>query len=434
MKTIIKNAKVMTMNEARTIHDHGYVVIEDGVFTAIEQGEPAEEAAKGANVVNADKKWLMPGLINTHGHTGMSLFRGVSDDVPLSKWLAEHIWPLEQKLDQKAVEAARLLSMVEMIESGTTTFLEMYHLHLDDFAAAIEKAGMRATLMRSVIGLCSKEEQEEKLAESLGFARRWHKQANGRIQTMLAPHAPYTCPPDYIERIVEAARQEGLPVHMHLAETRKEIHDYMDEYGMHPVELLQERDLLSGTEWLFAHGVHMHEQHYELLGAHQAAVSHNPKSNLKLGSGIAQVASMQKHGIVVSLGTDSVASNNALDVFEEMRTAVLLQRGINEQADIVTTWEGLSMATSNGAKALRFANLGTIEVGQQADFIMLNPEQAHLHPSSQAVSHLVFAAKGSDVTDVYVQGVPLMKDKQLLTLDKERILKEANEQFRRLQQ
>ncbi|WP_054711295.1 amidohydrolase [Bacillus sp. JCM 19041] len=429
MDTIIKNVKIITMNPDKHVIAHGYVSIKEGRFALVSPGEPTKEQSDKSKVIDGNGKWLMPGLINTHGHPGMSLLRGINDDLALNDWLEEAIWPYERKLDRKSVQAARNLSMVEMLESGTTTFVDMYHLHMHEFAETIETVGMRASLMRSVIGLCSKEEQDEKLAESLSFAKQWNRGADGRIRTMLAPHAPYTCPPDYIERIVQAARDESLPVHMHLAETRKEIHDYMDEHGMHPLELLEERQLLEGTDWLFAHGVHMYDQHMELLEKHGAAISHNPKSNLKLGSGVAQVASMLKHGVTVALGTDSAASNNALDMFEEMRFAVLLQRGINEQADMIETYEGLQMATVSGAKALRYERLGTIEVGQEADFILLSPKQAHLHPNDHVLSHLVFAAKGSDVTDVYVQGKALMENKQLKTIDKEKVLAEASLQF-----
>ncbi len=433
MDTLIKNATIVTMNEEKKLLRTGYVLIKDGRFIEVEAGEPQAPLLEGVDVIDANGKWLMPGLVNTHGHTGMSLLRGINDDLPLNQWLEDKIWPIEKKLTPEAVQAARRLAMVEMVESGTTSFLDMYHLQMPEFAEEVAQVGLRATLMRSVIGLCSREEQDEKLAESIQFAEQFRGSGNGRIQTMLAPHAPYTCPPDYIERIVDAARERSLPVHMHLAETRKEINDYLTEHGMHPLELLEERNLLSGTEWLFAHGVHMHEQHFELLEKHNAAISHNPKSNLKLGAGIAPVASMLKHDLTVALGTDSVASNNALDLFEEMRFAVLLQRGINEQADMVETYEGLEMATISGAKALRYQDVGSIKVGNQADFILISAEQAHLHPKTDVLSHLVFAAKGSDVTDLFVQGKALMRNRNILTLDKEKILAEANQQLLLLQ-
>ncbi|MFB4211389.1 amidohydrolase [Shouchella sp. JSM 1781072] len=425
MDTLIFNAKIITMDHEETVIDHGYIRFNHTEIVTIRSGDPSAQEKEATSVINANGKWLMPGLVNTHGHPGMSLLRGINDDQPLQDWLEQSIWPNERQFDSQTLKVARDVSMIEMIESGTTSFVDMYHLGLPAFAEEIEKVGLRATLMRSVIGLCSKEEQDEKLAESLAFATSYRGAGNGRIQTMLAPHAPYTCPPDYIERIVEAARNEHLPVHMHLAETRKEIHDYMDQHGMHPLELLEERRLLEGTDWLFAHCVHMYEQHFELIQKHNAMISHNPMSNLKLGSGVAQVASMLKHDIPVSLGTDSVASNNHLDLFEQMRFAVLLQRGVNEQADLVTTYEGLQMTTVNGAKALFQKNVGALVEGHEADFIMLSPHQAHFLPEENLVSHLVFSAKGTDVTDMYVQGKPLYENKSFTTMDKEKVLFEA---------
>ncbi|MBG9784534.1 amidohydrolase [Shouchella lehensis] len=425
MDTLIYNATIITMDDEETVIDRGYIRFNKERIVTIAEGEPTQKEKEETTQMNANGKWLMPGLVNTHGHPGMTLLRGISDDQPLQEWLEQSIWPAERKFDEKTLHVARDVSMIEMIASGTTAFVDMYHLGLPSFANRIEEVGIRATLMRSVIGLCSKEEQDEKLAESLSFATAFHGQANGRITTMLAPHAPYTCPPDYIERIVEAARDANLPVHMHLAETRKEIHDFMDQHGMHPLELLEERDLLAGTKWLFAHCVHMYEQHFELIQQRGAMVSHNPMSNMKLGSGIAPVASMLKHDIPVSIGTDSVAANNHLDLFEEMRFAVLLQRGVNEQADIVKTYDGLKMATINGSKATYVNQVGALQPGNEADFIMLSPNQAHLLPEQRVLSHLVFSAKGTDVTDVFVQGKPLYRNKEFVTMDKEKIMAEA---------
>ncbi|SDB91183.1 amidohydrolase [Shouchella lonarensis] len=430
MKTVVKNVTIITMNPTFEVIKHGYVVVEKGVFTEVSHGDPHDSLCDTADLVeNGRGKWLMPGLINTHGHPAMSLLRGISDDAILGDWLKRDIWPLEGRFLETTTEAARNLSMIEMIESGTTTFLDMYHLHMPQFAEVIASVGMRATLMRSVIGLCADAEREQKLLEALAFAKTWHQQANGRIQTMLAPHAPYTCPPAYIEQIVAAARAVHLPVHMHVAETRQEVANFKETYAVHPIDLLNEKGLLDNVNWLFAHCVHVEPHHIDLLSQKKIAVSHNPKSNLKLGSGIAPVAQMLACGVTVGLGTDSAASNNALDLFEEMRFSVLLPRGISEQANIVKTKHGLQMATIFGAQALRYDNLGAIAVGMEADFILLDCDRPHLHPTEPVTSHLVFAAKGSDVTDVYVQGKPLMKDRTLLTLDKERILAEANTQL-----
>lgn len=430
---LVKDATIVTMNRDKPLIKHGYAFVKDGQFEQVTEGDPsAEWLSKAERVISAKGKWMLPGLVNTHGHTGMALLRGHSDDLPLHRWLEEKMWPFEAKQDQKAVKAGRALALVEMIQSGTTTFLEMYHLFMDDFAEMIEKVGMRATLMRSMIGLCSKEEQETKLKEAVSFAKTWHKQANGRIQTMLAPHAPYTCPPPFISRIVEEAKQLDLPVHMHLAETKKEVDDHRQQYGFHPLEHLEQINVLSAVPWLFAHGVHMPKREIERLSLYDTAISYNPKSNLKLGSGIAPIHDMHEKGITIGFGTDSVASNNTLDLFEEMRLGNLVQKGINQDSTLMPAALTLEFATINGAKALRFADIGEINIGQQADFILLDADKAHLQPDIHVQSHLVYAAKGSDVTDVYVQGKPLMEQSTLLTLDEEKIRFEAKEQYQRI--
>ncbi len=433
MTILIKDVSIVTMDAENSLITMGYAFIENGRFERVEMGEPSAEClAKASRTISAKGKWMLPGLINTHGHTGMTLLRGHSDDLPLHRWLEEKMWPFEAKQDQQAVEAGRALALVEMIQSGTTTFLEMYHLFMDDFAQMIEEVGMRATLMRSMIGLCSKEEQEAKLKEALSFAKAWHQQADGRIQTMLAPHAPYTCPPLFIERIVEEARQAELPVHMHLAETKKEVDDHLERYGLHPLHHLEKMNVLDAVPWLFAHGVHMPMEEIERISLYDIAISYNPKSNLKLGSGIAPIKDMYEKGITIAFGTDSAASNNTLDMFEEMRVGNLLQKGFHQDSTLMPASLTLNLATKNGAKALRFADVGEIKVGKQADFILIDPAHAHLQPETHMLSHLVYAAKGSDVTDVYVQGKPLMERSELLTLDEEKIRYLANEQYKRI--
>ncbi|MCM2674365.1 amidohydrolase [Alkalicoccobacillus plakortidis] len=322
--------------------------------------------------------------------------------------------------------------MAEMIKSGTIGFLEMYHLNMDDFAEEIERVGMRAVLTRSVIGLCSREEQDAKLDESASFATRWNGAANKRIHTMLAPHAPYTCPIDYIGRIVERARDLKLPVHMHLAETKKEIDDYKASHGLHPLDHLHEQGLLDDMQWLFAHGVHLDESHIQLLAEKNAHVSHNPISNLKLGSGMAPLTQLLQADVSVSIGCDGVSANNTLDLWEELRMAVLLQKGLTQQADAISVPKALRMATREGATALQTGQPAVIREGVEADFIVIDQTAAHLQPEQHLHSHLVYAARGSDVCDVYVQGKILMENRELKTLDEEKIRFEANDQYEKI--
>ncbi|TSB46946.1 amidohydrolase [Alkalicoccobacillus porphyridii] len=430
MITLIKNARIITLDESFRIIWNGYIVVEDMTFTRVEEGEPDQQLIDVADRIrDARGEWLMPGLYNTHGHAAMTLMRGYEDNLPLDRWLKEKIWPFEGQLTREAVAAGRALAMSEMISSGTIGFLEMYHLYMDDFAEEIERVGMRAALTRSVIGLCSREEQDAKLEESASFATRWSGAAYNRIQTMLAPHAPYTCPIDYIERIVDKAEELGLPVHMHLAETKKEVDDYQKIHKMHPLDHLDERGLLTRVPWLFAHGVHLEKHHLKRMSETHARVSHNPMSNLKLGSGMAPLTAMLDQGISVSIGCDGVSANNTLDLWEELRIAVLLQKGLLQKADALSVEQALRMITSEGASALQTGHSGMIKAGEEADFIMIDATSPHLQPEQHIHSHLVYAAKGSDVTDVYVQGKALMENRELLTLDKERTRFEANKEF-----
>ncbi|WP_413380575.1 amidohydrolase [Alkalihalobacillus sp. 1P02AB] len=429
---IIKNVKIISI-EQKTVID-GYLEIDGKIIKKVHEGEPSLEIVNQASrVIDGKGKWLLPGFVNTHTHVGMNLLRGYSDELPLQRWLQEKMWPFEAKLDRASVAAARRLALVEMIKSGTTTFLEMYHLFMDDFAEEIQDVGIRATLMRSMIGLCPTDEQEAKLKEAKEFAINWHQKAEGRIQTMLAPHAPYTCPPNFIKRIVEEAAVLQLPVHMHLAETKKEVDDHMNQYGLHPVHHLDQLGVLKEVDWLFAHGVFLEDEHLEVLqSAKSVSISHNPISNLKLGSGIAAVSKWQQYDLNICLGTDSVASNNTLDMVEEMRMAALIHKGIERDPTAVPSIDALHMATLNGINALQFEEVKGIKEGGEADFVLINGNQAHLQPEKQIFSHLVYALNSQDITDVYVQGVALMENKQLLTLDEEKIIYEANREFRQV--
>ncbi len=411
---------------------NGFLHIEGDKIKQIGEGLP-DTIDKDTTLVDLNGKWVLPGLINTHGHTGMSLLRGYSDDLPLESWLKEKMWPMEAKLDKESVKAASSLAILEMMKTGTTTFLDMYHIFLDEIANLVDESGLRAVITRGMIGLCSEVEQLAKLDEAVSFATNWRGQADGRIQTMLSPHAPYTCPPSFIEMIVEKAKENELPIHIHLSETKKEVEDHIAQYGIRPVEHLLSLGVFS-MPTLIAHGVHVNDEEIDILASNNVAVSHNPMSNLKLGSGIAPIPKMIKQGVLVALGTDSVASNNNLDVFQELRMAALIHKGNTYNSTVITATEALQFATVNGAKALQNNNIGSLTEGNEADFITIDPSKhPHLQPKEHIISHIVYSASGADVCDVYVKGKQLMKDRNCLTVDEERIIFEANKQYNRIQ-
>lgn len=407
------------------------MLVTNDKITYIGEEEPAGIQAD-AEIVDGKGFVFMPGLVNTHGHTPMSLLRGYSDDENLQVWLEEKMWPMEGKYTAEDTRAGTRLSIAEMLLSGTTTFVDMYD-RMDTVAEEVERAGLRGYLTRGVIGFCSPEEQTAKLNEAVQFAKDWNNQANGRIRTMLAPHAPYTCDPNYITRFVQAAHDLDLALHTHMSESRAEVEQNVRDYGKRPVAHLDELGFFTRPA-LLAHAVHLTDEEITLLAERGASVSHNPISNLKLASGIARVPDMLKAGVKVSLGTDSSASNNNLDLFEEIRMAALLHKGVNYTPTVVPAYTALQLGTSLGAAAIWHDYIGTLEAGKKADFIAINIDQPHFYPLSDIVSHLAYAANGRDVVHVWVDGKQLVKNRQLLTIDEEKIRFEAQKRFELLKQ
>lgn len=426
-KWMIKNGTFAVLQEEKSIL-RGYMVVENDRITYLGEEEPQVEG--DIEVLDGTHLFFMPGLINTHGHTAMSLLRGYGDDLALQVWLQEKMWPMEAKFTANDVYWGSSLSLVEMLKGGTTTFLDMYD-HMDQVAAVTEQSGMRGVLTRGVIGLCSAEVQKHKLDEATAFAKDWHGKADGRITTMISPHAPYTCPPDYIEKFVQVAHDLDLPLHTHMSETAAEVQQNVQDYGLRPVAHLQKLGVFSRPT-LVAHGVHLTDEEIEILATHKVAVSHNPGSNLKLASGVARVPELLKAGVTVSLGTDGPASNNNLDMFEEMRLAALIHKGVTGDPTAVPAAEALRMGTIYGAKSLFLDEIGTLAPGMKADFIALNTDQAHFLPHTDFISHAVYSASAKDVEHVWVDGKQIVKNGNCLTLDEEKIRREAQSAFERL--
>lgn len=422
MKTILVNATIVTMNDADEVIKDGALAFDDGVITYV--GEVPEDLSSYDRIISAKGKVILPGLINTHGHAAMSLLRGYADDLPLKKWLEEKMWPIEGRYTAEHVKWGTYLSIVEMLKTGTTCFVDMYD-HMDEVAKAVEISGMRAVLTRGSIGLGPEEEQKRKLNEAVQFARNWNGAANGRITTMMAPHSPYTCSPAYIARFVDQAEKLDLPIHIHMSETKQEVELNIKEYGQRPTQHLLNIGVFNRPT-LVAHAVHLTDEELDILAEYDVKVSHNPGSNLKLGSGIARVPEMLQKGIDVSLGTDSSASNNNLDMFDEMRLAALIHKGAGCDPLAVPAKTALAMATRIGASSVFLEDhIGSLEKGKKADFITVNMEQPHFYPKHDVVSHLVYAAGGKDVVDVYVDGEVVVKNRECVTVDEEQIMYEA---------
>ncbi|NBI30512.1 amidohydrolase [Chengkuizengella marina] len=427
MKLFIKNGTFITMNGNETIKD-GYMVVENEFIQYIGKEKPVENDYD--QIIDGSNRIYMPGLVNTHNHAAMSLLRGYADDLALQIWLEDYMWPMEAKFTSEEVRWGTFLSILEMIKGGTTCFVDMYD-HMDVVAQAVETSGMRACLTRGMIGFGGKEVQDAKLNEAKTFAKNWHGKANGRITTMMSPHAPYTCPPEFIDKIVQAASELQLPIHTHMSETRHEVLENEKQYGFRPVAHLQKLGVFDQS-CLVAHAVHLTDEEIGILKEHSVHISHNPGSNLKLASGIARLPELMKEGILVSLGTDSAASNNNLDMFEEVRLAALIHKGNTFDPTAIPAVDALRLGTIDGARSIWLNDVGMLKEGMKADFISVNSNQAHLLPKSDVISHIVYSASASDVVDVWVDGKQLVKNKELLTLDEERIKYEFNACFERL--
>ncbi|MCU6795780.1 MULTISPECIES: amidohydrolase [Paenibacillus] len=427
-KTIITNGVFLTLNEQKPIIQ-GYMTIENNLITYIGEDLPQPLELYDERI-DGSKKLFMPGLVNTHNHAAMSLLRGYGDDLALQVWLQEKMWPMEGQFTAHDVRSGTLLSILEMLKGGTTTFVDMYD-HMNEVAKAVEESGMRAVLTRGVIGLCPPDVQTAKLVEARQFALDWHGKAGGRITTMMSPHAPYTCPPDYIERIVAVAHELQLPIHTHMSETAREVQENVEQYGARPVAHLAKLGLFSRPA-IVAHAVHLTDEEIDVLAQYDVRVSHNPGSNLKLASGVARVPELLRKGIKVSLGTDGPASNNNLDMFEEMRLAALIHKGVSGDPVAVPAEAAIRMGTLDGAKSIWLEDVGALQPGMKADFIALDIDQPHFFPKTNFVSHVIYSASAKDVSDVWIDGQRIVKDGVCLTLDEEKILYDAQSCFERL--
>lgn len=414
--------------ESEPLWFRGEIGIEDGRFAYV--GPPGTIPANWTpdETIKASGMAALPGLVNAHTHAAMTLFRGYADDLPLKEWLEEKIWPLEAGLQPGDVYWGTQLALLEMIRTGTTCFADMYFF-MDQVAEAAVDAGIRACLSHGLIGVS--ETADKALKISRAFVKRWHNEAGGRITTMLGPHAPYTCPPGYLRRVVDLAAELEVPIHIHVAETAEERENILGDYKKSPVQLLEEVGLFN-HHVLAAHCVHVSDEDIAILAEKKVGVAHNPQSNLKLASGIAPVPKMIARGVNVGLGTDGAASNNNLDMFEEMRTCALIHKGITGDPTVVSAYEALSMATVGGARALGLEHVGVIAPGMKADLILVDMDRPNLIPRHNVVANLVYSALGSDVDTVIVDGKIIMSRGVFQTIDAERVYREAEKRARRL--
>jgi len=388
------------------------------------------DAAGGGSVLDASGGLVVPGLVNAHTHAAMTLLRGYADDKPLDRWLREDIWPAEAELTPGDVEAGAALAAVEMIRSGTTGFADMYFA-VDRTAAVVERSGLRARLGHGVVTV-GKDEAAARadVAESLAVAREFDGAAGGRIRTAFMPHSLTTVGEAFLREGIEGAREAGVPVHVHANETREEVDPLVEARGVRPLEYADELGLLEPGDFL-AHGVHLDDREIDLLADSGAAVVHCPASNMKLASGMAPVRELLAAGVTVGLGTDGAASNNDLDAFDELRDAAMLGKLAAADAGAVPAAAAVRMATAGSADAAGLPG-GRIEPGGAADLAVVDVDAPHLTPDHDLVSHLAYAARGSDVRHTVCDGRVLMRDREVVTLDERAVRERAAERARAL--
>ena len=407
----IKGGTVLTMNGS--IIENGVVGIEKGIITFVGKGMK-EKAQK---VINAKGCAVMPGLINAHTHLPMTLFRGYADGLPYREW-AEKIQKAEMKLTPEDVRAGARLGVLEMIISGTTSFADMY-IHMDEVAKVVEETGIRAALGYGMIeGL--NEDPDAKLKNRENFTKKWNGAANGRITTMYAPHSAASCSKEFMIKIRELAKKDGARIHIHVLETEEELNLMKKRYGMCSINLLDSINML-GPDVLAAHCIWLSDDDNEILKNKEVNVVHCPTSNMALGAGVARIPEILEKGINVALGTDGPASGGSLDMWKEMRAAMLLHKLKDPQA--FPAPKVLEMATINGAKALGI-NAGALRAGCLADIIIVDLRKPQF-VSSNMVSALVEGASGCNVRTTIVDGKVLMEDYKLIGFDEEKILQDA---------
>lgn len=435
MDFVVKGGTVVTMGPEEVIRD-GVVVVEGDRIVEVGKRR-LRRRYPGYEKIHAEGRVVIPGLVNTHQHAAMSLLRGYADDFPLQEWLEKWIWPLERHMKGRDIYVGALLTAVESIMGGTTTVNTMYHyVEGGSEAQAFAEAGLRG-----VVGhVCFSWRKEEDRKALRALARDWHDRANGLIRVSVDPHAPYTVDPEYMEELRDIAQElneeHGSPDspimrHMHLAETVDEPEKVKQAFNVSfeggVVEYLDTLGVL-GEDLIAAHCVALTPKDIKILKERGVKVAHNPVSNLKLASGVSPVPSLLKAGVTVALGTDSSCSNNSADIFEVMKLAALLHKGFHGDPTLLSAERVLRMATVEGAKALLWdRQIGSIEVGKKADLLIVDFKKPHLRPLFNEVSHLVYAAKASDVDTVLINGNIVMEDREVKTVDVCKVLDMAEE-------
>lgn len=429
MKIVIKNATLISMSKHREkIEENIDIEIDGRKITKIGRNLECEEETK---VIDATGKVVMPGLINTHAHVPMSIFRETLDGYSLQEWLQEKIWPMEDKLTVEDIYNASYLSFLEMIQTGTTTINDMYFMSESIIQAALDTQ-IRLQTTRTLTSVAGEEDGKKKLEEFKQLLEKY-RDKDEKITFNAGIHGLYTSSRKYVDECVKFAREKNLPIHIHFCENTQEVKDIKKSYGENPVEVLKKD--FKGMKMILAHCVKLTEEEIRELSKLNISVSHCPVSNLKLGCGVANITEMLKQGINVTLGTDGQGSGSNLDLFETMKYTALLQKGTHEDPKVLSAYEVLKMATINGAKALGMEDqIGTIEEGKIADIIILNLDTVVARPINDLCSDIVYNVKGNNVETTIINGKILMENRKLnLPKEEKDIYKKSKQIIDRIQ-
>ena len=425
MKTLITNAYVLDMVGDTPNIEKKDILIDNNKIEKIEKD--IDKEIEVDERINAKNMLVMPGVINTHTHLAMSIFRGYKTDKKLMDWLENAIFPVEDKLKPEDIYWNSYLSCLEMIKSGTTTCNDMY-FGMNKTVEAIRDTGLRA-----VIAWCIKDDSiKDKVEKTREYAKIYNSDGDGKIKIYVSADAPHTCNPDTIKLCVDLAKELNTGLHIHLAETIDEETKIKSRYNKRSTEYLNDLDVFD-VPVVLAHGIYVSDSDIEILKKIRGGISHNPISNCKLSSGICDVVKLRKYGINIGLGTDGIGSTTTMDMFEEMKTAAYLQKVNTMEPSSISAYDILKMATIEGAKVLGLENeIGTLEPGKKADLIFIKTDKLHMCPATDVCANLVYSSNGADVESVMIDGKVIMQNRKMINLDEKQVMKQVKKIAKRL--
>ena len=428
MNIVIEGVDILTsdsaVNSAADYIKNADIGIKDGRILFIEPAGTGPSDFKPDRRISGRHRLAIPGMVNAHTHCAMTLMRNAADDLPLDKWLFERIFPIEDRLMDDDVYWGTLLGISEMLKSGTTAMADMY-LHMEAVVKAFSEAGMRVNISKSPLEFHSGGKVQDAFDEFRDYYKKWNGRENGKIKVYLEVHSTYLWDYESLIRASDLAKELNTGIHIHLLETAKERKDSFEQYGKSPVEICVETGIFD-VPVIGAHLVHVSKEDMDILHKYKVSAAHNPSSNLKLGSGIAPIPAMLDAGVNIALGTDGAASNNNLNMFEEMHLAALLHKGLGQNPELVNARQAFAMATVNGSNAIGFgSDTGVIKPGMKADIILIDTDKPHLNPLNDPYSAVVYSAQGADVDTVILDGNILMEKRELKTIDEEKVKYEA---------